>query len=318
MPPRLPISQVARCCRTSIDRPTARGVSTSPLVSLLAALSIQQRPTITTPQPLSQARNASILANLRDNKGAHNKRIRKGRGASSGYGKTSGRGHKGQGQHGHVKPWFQGGQTPLIFKHGQMGFVNHRKENLAEVNLDRLQFWIDAGRIDPKKPITPKEIIKSGLIGRPKDGIKLLARGSCNLYTPINIMVSRASASAITAVERAGGKVTTRYYTKDSIKRLLKGESVSSSEPLPSGPQHVKAVLEKAREGPHKYRLPDPTSRWDIEYYRDPAHRGYLSHQLKDGESPSLYFKVPGEQVRKKAAKSKKEEESDPKLFELR
>jgi large subunit ribosomal protein L15 len=106
-------------------------------------------------------------------------------------------------------------------------------------------------------------------------------------------MVSRASASAIAAVEKAGGKIVTRYYTKASIIRLLKGESVSSDKPLPTGPEHVEEVLEKARQGPFLYRLPDPTSRWDIEYYRDPAHRGYLSHTLQAGESPSLYFKVP-------------------------
>ena len=43
----------------------------------------------------------------------------------------------------------------------------------------------------------------------------------------------------------------------------------------------------------YKYRLPDATSRKDIEYYRDPKHRGYLSHLVKEGESPSLFFKVP-------------------------
>lgn len=72
----------------------------------------------------SQRRNASILAQLRDNPGAHQKRIRVGRGPSSGKGKTSGRGHKGQKQHGKVNPWFQGGQTPLIRTWGQKGFVN--------------------------------------------------------------------------------------------------------------------------------------------------------------------------------------------------
>lgn len=119
MPPRIPLAHVARCCRTSIERATAPPRTAAPLVSLLAGLSLhQQLPTS------SQARHASILSNLRDNTGAYNKRIRKGRGASSGYGKTSGRGTKGQGQHGKVKPWFQGGQTPLIFKHGRMGFTN--------------------------------------------------------------------------------------------------------------------------------------------------------------------------------------------------
>lgn len=187
---------------------------------------------------------------------------------------------------------------------------------MSEVNLDRLQAWVDAGRIDPTKPITPKEIIQSGLLGRPKDGVKLLARGSTTLHMPLEIVVSRASAAAIEAVEKAGGKIVTRYYTKSSIVRLLKGESVHTAEPLPVGEQHVEEVLEQARSGPHKYRLPDPTSRWDIEYYRDPAHRGYLSHRLKPGESPSLYFKVPGEQIAKKAVKAKKKmEQGDSRLF---
>lgn len=71
-----------------------------------------------------QVRHASILGSLADNQGAKHVKKRVGRGPSSGHGKTSGRGHKGQGQHGKVKPWFQGGQTPLIVSHGKMGFRN--------------------------------------------------------------------------------------------------------------------------------------------------------------------------------------------------
>ena len=48
---------------------------------------------------------------------------------------------------------------------------------------------------------------------------------------------------------------------------------------------------ERSRVG---YRLPDPTSRKDLEYYRDPAHRGYLSHLVPEGEGPSLFYKTPG------------------------
>ena len=167
---------------------------------------------------------------------------------------------------------------------------------MIELNLDRLQVWIDAGRLDITKQITPREIIRSGIVGTTiKDGIKLLARGGDALKVPIDIMVSRASASAIKAIEVAGGKITTRYYTKESIKRLVSGESISTDKPLPVGPEHVEGVLEQARAAKkHYYRLPDPTGREDIEYYRDPAHRGYLSHTLQPGESPSLYFKVPG------------------------
>jgi len=101
MPPLLPTLTV--CCRAVPAAPT-------PLVSFLL--------------PFMQARSASILASLSDNPGAYNKRIRRGRGPSSGKGKTSGRGHKGQKQHGKVPARFQGGQTPQEIVHGKRGFEN--------------------------------------------------------------------------------------------------------------------------------------------------------------------------------------------------
>lgn len=175
---------------------------------------------------------------------------------------------------------------------------------MSQVNLDQIQAWIDQGRLDPTKQITPKELIESGILGSVKDGVKILSRGAECLKQPIDVLVSRVSASAITAIEAAGGKVVTRYYTKQAIKRLLTGESVSTATPLPVGKEHVEGVLAAARR--YRYRLPDPTSREDIEYYRDPAHRGYLSHQLQPGESPSLYYKVPGVEKIKSTKKEKK------------
>lgn len=186
---------------------------------------------------------------------------------------------------------------------------------MSEVNLDKLQDWIDAGRIDPTQQITPKELIQSNLIGSIKDGIKLLGRGAEVLKQPIDIIVSRASASAIEAVEKAGGKIVTRYYTKQSIKRLVQGKSVNTDLPLPYGAEHVQPVLEQVRKAGFFYRLPDPTSRWDVEYYRDPAHRGYLSHQLQPGESPSLFFRVPPSKLKKKVKKTVEKRE-DTKLWE--
>ncbi len=109
--------------------------------------------------------------------------------------------------------------------------LSSRAPVMSEVNLDRIQAWIDAGRLDPAKPITPKELIQSGLVGTIKDGIKILARGKETLKTPVEILVSRASTSAIDAIEAAGGKVVTRYYTKQSLKWLLQGKSISSSTP---------------------------------------------------------------------------------------
>lgn len=71
-----------------------------------------------------QTRNASILSSLSDNPSAYNKKIRRGRGPSSGKGKTSGRGQKGQKARGKVPKNFNGGQTPESMAHGKMGFKN--------------------------------------------------------------------------------------------------------------------------------------------------------------------------------------------------
>jgi large subunit ribosomal protein L15 len=101
MPPRLPA--LTALCR-------AAPLAPSPLTAFLL--------------PFMQARNASILGSLSDTPGAYSKRIRRGRGPSSGKGKTSGRGHKGQKQHGKVPARFQGGQTPQEIVHGTRGFDN--------------------------------------------------------------------------------------------------------------------------------------------------------------------------------------------------
>lgn len=94
-----------------------------------APLPLRTRPTAQTCL-VQQARSASILSSLSDNASAYNKRIRRGRGPASGKGKTSGRGHKGQKQHGKV-PFkhnlgrhFGGGQTPEEVVHGKRGFEN--------------------------------------------------------------------------------------------------------------------------------------------------------------------------------------------------
>jgi large subunit ribosomal protein L15 len=176
---------------------------------------------------------------------------------------------------------------------------------MSPINLDRIQSWIDQGRLDPTRPITLKELAGSRCLHGIKDGVKLLARGKGELKTPINILVSRASAAAIEAIEAVGGTVTTRYYTKDSIKRLLKGQSENSFTPLSLAPSKTESPILKAAAPASRfmYRLPDPTSRKDLEYYRDSAHRGYLSHLVEKGHGPSLFFKTPGTGTRRKAKK---------------
>ncbi|KAL9125463.1 MAG: hypothetical protein Q9217_005338 [Psora testacea] len=252
------------------------------------------------------SRSASILSDLRDNPGAFRRKRRVGRGPSSSKGKTSSRGHKGQKQRGKVPAGFNGGQTPDEIVHGKHGFKNNFAIDLKPLNLSKLKSWISQSRLDPTKPITIKELRQSRCISNVKDGVKLLAKGREELKTPINIIVSRASAQAIAAIEAAGGSVTTRYYTNFAIRQICTGKmdpihSLQSAFPQQDGERgdgHGRRYV---------YRLPDATSRKDIEYYRDSAHRGYLSHLVPEGQGPSLFFKTPGtiQRVEKSSAKSK-------------
>lgn len=170
---------------------------------------------------------------------------------------------------------------------------------MSPINVNRIQAWIDAGRLDPSQPITLKELGSSRCIHGIKDGVKLLARGAGDLTSPINIVVSRASAAAIEAVEKAGGSVTTRFYSKTAITRVRRGLSdpINSLQSRPLALGEAAASLSETGVAQGKkfaYRLPDATSRKDIEYYRDPAHRGYLSYMVEEGHGPSLFFKTPG------------------------
>jgi hypothetical protein len=113
----------------------------------------------------------------------------------------------------------------------------------APVNLDRIQHWIDEGRLvsSPESPITARELLLSGCIHDVHDGIKILGdvrlisnmrpyypNSSCNkgahgLKTPIYIISSRASKSAIKAIETSGGKVVCKYYNPLSLRDCIKG-----------------------------------------------------------------------------------------------
>ena len=173
---------------------------------------------------------------------------------------------------------------------------------MIPLNLNKLQAWVDQGRIDASKPITIKELGESRCVNNAKDGVKLLARGSEEIKSPLNVIVSRASASAIEAIENAGGTVTTRFYTPFAIQRILKGKT----DPINSLSSQPIEGQEPARSA-FMPRLPDPTSRKDLEYYRDPAHRGYLNYQVAEGESPSLFWKARAirESKRRRAGKGK-------------
>ena len=146
------------------------------------------------------------LNELRDNEGAHKKRMRVGRGPGSGKGKTSGRGVKGQKSRTGVSLLgFEGGQMPLHMRMPKRGFNNPGALKLAEVNLWRLAKAIDAKKLDIKKVIDADALIAAGVIRRAKDGVRLLGHGE--IKGKLNLKVWSASASAVKAIEAAGGSV---------------------------------------------------------------------------------------------------------------
>ncbi|MCO5611368.1 hypothetical protein L7F22_065621 [Adiantum nelumboides] len=166
---------------------------------------------------------------------------RLGRGPSSGRGGTSTRGHKGQkarSGNGKPTPGFEGGQTPLMRRYPKRGFTNIHAKQYVVVNVSRIQDWIDQGRIDPSVPITARELLSSRCVHSVGDGVKLLGDGAEELRTPINIIVSRASYSAIEAVERVGGAIETRYYTATTLRALIKPH-LYANRVLPRQPDPV-------------------------------------------------------------------------------
>ena len=146
------------------------------------------------------------LNTLTDNKGSTRNRKRVGRGVGSGIGKTSGSGHKGQkARSGVAIKGFEGGQMPIHRRLPKRGFVNIFRKNYIEVNIGEIQKAIDDGKIDPSTPVDVNALRTAGLVGKPKDGIRLLGNG--NISSKIEVHVIGASKPAILAVEKKGGSV---------------------------------------------------------------------------------------------------------------
>ncbi|WP_343684193.1 50S ribosomal protein L15 [Asticcacaulis sp.] len=146
------------------------------------------------------------LNEIRDNEGATKGRMRVGRGPGSGKGKTSGRGVKGQKSRTGVSLLgFEGGQMPLYMRMPKRGFNKHNRAEYAEVNLWRLQQAVDAGKLDATATIDAATLKAAGVIRRELDGVRLLGEGE--LKAKLTLSVYSATASAVKAVEAAGGSV---------------------------------------------------------------------------------------------------------------
>jgi large subunit ribosomal protein L15 len=146
---------------------------------------------------------ARNLSNLRAPKKANTGRKRVGRGMGSGMGKTSTRGHKGQGQRtgSHLMRGFEGGQMPLHRRMPKHGFTNIFRTEYTVVNLDRLLEQIAGKSITE---IGLEDYKKLGLSSSKKALIKIL--GSGELTTALTIHAHKFSKSAVEKIEKAGGK----------------------------------------------------------------------------------------------------------------
>lgn len=211
---------------------------------------------------ITRVRKSCIsLCNLRAAPGSLHNKKRVGRGQGSGYGGTSGRGHKGskaRSGNGKPKAGFEGGQTPITKRFPKKGFVNPNRKVYTSLNLDRIQHWIDQGRLKSSlsQPITARQLLFSGCVHNVRDGIKLLGDGAQFLKSPIHITPSRASKSAVKAIEANGGSVFCQYYNPLALRDCTKGRT-----------DRISAA---------------PTRRNDILWYTDWKNRGYLSPEAME------------------------------------
>ena len=134
------------------------------------------------------------------------KKIRPGRGIGSGKGKTSSRGHKGQkSRSGVAIKSFEGGQMPLYRRLPKRGFKSLKKNNIAVLNLSKIQEILDKKQNDLKTVLDLKILKDNKLINQKYSKLKIL--GSGELKTNIQITANFASKQALQKVEKAGGKL---------------------------------------------------------------------------------------------------------------
>ena len=133
-------------------------------------------------------------------------KIRVGRGIGSGKGKTSGRGVKGQkSRSGVAIKSFEGGQMPLYRRLPKRGFNPISRENIATLNLEKIQSYIDKKNINPNEVLNSSSLKKLKLINKNSTKLKILGTGE--LKDKINIEADLASKSAIEKLEKIGGSI---------------------------------------------------------------------------------------------------------------
>ena len=140
------------------------------------------------------------LHELSPAEGATKKSKRIGRGHGSGWGKTAGKGHKGQKARsgGSIRPGFEGGQMPLQRRIPKRGFNNIFAETIIAVNVAALEVFEDGAEVNAQA------LAEKGIVKKACDGIKILGNGS--LTKKLTVKANAFSESAKQKIEAAGGK----------------------------------------------------------------------------------------------------------------
>ncbi len=187
---------------------------------------------------------ATNLSTLRPPKGATANRKRVGRGMGSGMGKTSTRGHKGQGSRSgsRLLRGFEGGQMPLHRRLPKRGFTNIFRTEYAIINLGRL---VELGETQ----ITQELLVKKGLAGK-NDLIKILGDGDLN--SALSVQAHRFSKSAQEKIAKAGGK--TELLPGAPPPRVIrpKPQPPAKTEAKPEAKAEAKAKAETKAEAKPK------------------------------------------------------------------
>lgn len=142
---------------------------------------------------------ADTLSKLAKPEGATRPKTRVGRGVGSGLGKTAGRGQKGQfARRSTFKPWFEGGQTPLIRRLPKRGFTKHNQAVVAEVNVGQLEVFEAGAKVDERA------LRERGILKGHADRIKVLGNGE--LTKSVTVTAHSFSKAAQEKIKQAGGK----------------------------------------------------------------------------------------------------------------
>lgn len=140
------------------------------------------------------------LHDLHTTKGSTHRRKRVGRGDSSGWGRTCGRGEKGQKSRSgaNIRPFFEGGQIPLFRRLPKRGFNSPDHKFYSLVNVGKLESLFSPGDIVDEKALYEKGVVRKG-----KQKLKILGNGE--IAKALTVRANKFSNSARTKIETAGG-----------------------------------------------------------------------------------------------------------------